>query len=318
MYLHRNISGKYRVSSIGGDTKGFDFLKKEINHNLHNGVYIYFGKPKIVPLVHSNPELNDFFIANGYFKNTSFELLSYITGDKKEESSSLYLSPPGHLPESETQGYSALDLKENCWSNVPDPAKDYIKRKDLEESLHTLLIDDRHPIITLHGVGGIGKTSLALQVIQVIKQCNEPYYDGIIWFSARDIDLLPDNAKQVRPNVLSQEDVTEYYTKLISKDKASDKKFDCKKFFERSLCQSKEFERCLFVFDNFETVQNPLVMFTWLDTFIRLPNKILITTRLRDFKADYPLEVRGMTEQESENLIRQTALSLKNRSITKT
>ena len=33
----------------------------------------------------------------------------------------------------------------------------------------------------------------------------------------------------------------------------------------------------LFVFDNFETVQNPPELFTWLDTYIRLPNKILIT-----------------------------------------
>jgi len=48
-------------------------------------------------------------------------------------------------------------------------------------------------------------------------------------------------------------------------------------------------------------------MFQWIDSFIRLPNKALITTRLRDFKGDYPLEVQGMNEHEARQLVTQTA-----------
>ena len=62
----------------------------------------------------------------------------------------------------------------------------------------------------------------------------------------------------------------------------------------------------LFVFDNFETVSRPLDVFSWLDTFIRLPNKILITTRHREFKGDYFVEVAGMTEEECQSLIDET------------
>ena len=45
VYLHRNLSGKYRVTTIGDDTEEFDNLKREANHSLQNGVYIHFGSP---------------------------------------------------------------------------------------------------------------------------------------------------------------------------------------------------------------------------------------------------------------------------------
>ena len=38
-------------------------------------------------------------------------------------------------------------------------------------------------------------------------------------------------------------------------------------------------------------------MYNWIDSFIRLPNKALITIRYRDFKGDYPLEVIGMSDR---------------------
>ena len=66
----------------------------------------------------------------------------------------------------------------------------------------------------------------------------------------------------------------------------------------------------LFVFDNFETVRNPQELFAWIDTYIRIPNKILITSRSRDFKGDYPVEVMGMSEAESDQLIELTVKQL--------
>ena len=64
------------------------------------------------------------------------------------------------------------------------------------------------------------------------------------------------------------------------------------------------------MFDNFETTHSPLEMFNWIDSFIRLPNKALITTRLRDFKGDYPVDVRGMDEDEARKLVDQTVVRL--------
>ena len=59
----------------------------------------------------------------------------------------------------------------------------------------------------------------------------------------------------------------------------------------------------LFVFDNFETVDAPADVYRWLEDSIRLPNKILITTRVRSFKGDWPVDVSGMTEEEFAELV---------------
>lgn len=45
-----------------------------------NGIYIFLRTPRIVPLIQSDPELKDFFFANGGMTGKRFEMLSYCTG----------------------------------------------------------------------------------------------------------------------------------------------------------------------------------------------------------------------------------------------
>lgn len=307
-YLHRNYSGKYRVSSITTECAPFEFLKKDATFSFPNGIYIFFGKPCLVPLLHSNAELQDFYFSNGGLSGKRFELLSYYTDDKIDGDATTYSTPPGTLPPSETEGHGELLPKGNCFSNVPDLIRDYIPRPKLEEELLKLFLDDRRPIITLVGRGGIGKTSLSLKVIQHLYQ--ERRYEAIIWLSARDVDLQLSGPKPVRPLVLSTDDMSKFYADLVlSPEKTKEKGFNARSYFEKQL-QKSDIGPCLFVFDNFETTQNPIEMFNWIDSFIRLPNKALITTRLRDFKGDYPLEVLGMEDAEARALIDQTATHL--------
>lgn len=170
-------------------------------------------------------------------------------------------------------------------------------------------MDDRHPVITLVGRGGIGKTSIALKVIHDLFQRDR--YESIVWLSARDVDLHSDGPKQVRPAVLTIEDIANLYSGLVlSEQKAKNKKFKSRNYFEEQL-QECEIGQSLFVFDNFETVQNPIDAYNWIETYIRSPNKVLITTRLREFRGDYHVEVGGMNGAEAENLINQTATYLK-------
>ena len=96
---------------------------------------------------------------------------------------------------------------------------------------------------------------------------------------------------------------------MLKPTEATNKAFDPVAYFSEALT------RCsvgptLFVLDNFETVASPLELYKWLDTYIRPPNKILITTRFRDFKGDYPVEVYGMTDAECLQLIDATSRQL--------
>ncbi len=306
-YLHRNLSGKYRVTNISNNATRFHYLRTDRNPNHDNGVYIFLNKPIKVELIQSNSDLTDFYFPNGGFNNKRFELLSYITGNKDYQDASSHLIPPGELPSSETEGLGKLDLIGKVFTNLPSINQIYIQREELEKELYSKLLDERHPIITLTGRGGIGKTSLAISVLKQI--CLTERYSSIIWFSARDIDLLTEGAKPVKPHVLSNDDIAKEYCKLVEPKESLDKGFKPKTFFEKEL-ESSTIGSILFIFDNFETVKDPIDLFNWLDTFIRNPNKILITSRFRDFKADYPIEVSGMNEREFKLLVDATSKSL--------
>ena len=306
-YLHRNLSGKYKVTDISTNATRFHYLRTDRNANHENGVYIFLNKPIKIELLQSNSDTTDFYFPNGGFNNKRYELISYITGNKDYQDASSHLTPPGELPSSETEGVGKLELIDNVFTNLPSVNQIYIQREELEEELYIKLLDERHPIITLTGRGGIGKTSLAISVLK--KLCTTERYTSIIWFSARDIDLITEGAKPVKPHVLSNDDIAKEYCKLVEPKESLTKGFKPKSFFENEL-EKSSIGSTLFIFDNFETVKDPVDLFNWLDTFIRNPNKILITSRFRDFKADYPIEVSGMNEREFKQLVDATSSSL--------
>jgi hypothetical protein len=186
---------------------------------------------------------------------------------------------------------------------------DYIPRDDLERKLRSAILSENHPIITLKGAGGIGKTWLTLTVIHDICKKNIGGFDAIYWFSARDIDLLSEGPKRVMPRILEQKDVALDFCQLINPNGMNLKGFDPVAYLAENLKLSA-LGPALFVFDNFETVKNPADFYFWLDTYIRLPNKILITTRARDFKADFDVNVAGMSDDEADDLISTTTKRL--------
>lgn len=307
-HLYRNMNGKFRISGITQDTDDFAFLSRVQDRQFQNGIYLFMGAPRRIGLMHTDAELRDFFFANGGLTTKKFEMLSYYSDDKFDGDGTAFLAPPGILPPSETEGHGELVPKGNCFTNVPALLSDYVNRPKLEEDLLKLLLDDKRPIVTLVGRGGIGKTSLALKVIQELY--DQKRYEAIVWLSARDVDLQFTGPKPVRPLVLSPEDMGKFYAGLVlPPEKINAKGFNSRAFFEQQL-QKCDLGSCLFVFDNFETTQNPIEMFNWIDTYIRLPNKALITTRLREFKGDYPVEVAGMEEKEARTLITKTASAL--------
>ena len=313
-YLYRNLSGKYRVIALGADTSSFDQLKTTAGaslpqfRGLSDGIYIDFQQFVKVELVETSIDVADFFVANGGFKGTTFELLSLITDNRKQGDASPYMAPAGERPRSETEGRRSLDAVGETWTNAPKPSIDYVPRPPLEDELYRVLKDNRHPVITLVGSGGVGKTSLAISVTRRIAV--EGLFEVIVWFSARDIDLMPEGPKVVSPRVLTQEDIAGQFERLMEPKEAKASGFRAIRYLAESLAHSPTGRPILFVFDNFETVRSPVDLFEWLDMHIRLPNKILITTRYREFKADYPIEVSGMTEPEADELIDATARRL--------
>ena len=307
VHLHRNLSGKYRVTALSDSDSHFDYLRKTKSETWINGVYVYFDSPCHVALAITDVGANDFFLANGGYTEKRHEYISYITGGILYENSAPYHEPATQLPKSETEGLHTLDIRGNCFTNMPGRPADFVSRKELEKELENLLNDERHEIVTLVGSGGIGKTTLFLEVLDRIAYGKR--FDLIVWFSARDIELTPRGPKQVRPFVLDVRDLSREYVSLVEPAEALDRTLDAVTYFADSLTECS-FGSTLFVLDNFETVSSPLELYRWLDTYVRPPNKILITTRFRDFKGDYPVEVHGMNDVECLKLIETTIRQL--------
>ena len=306
--IRRNLSGKYRVAALAGYRDEFNHLTRHDQYQYPDGVYVALDGLNRVALVSTDVDLSDFFVANGGFANDHHELISYVTDEHTYPSNAGYLRPPSPLPASETQGLAKLDLLGKSFANLPPRTRDYVERQLLETELRERLTDDRHPVITLIGMAGAGKTSVALHVLHSLAE--EGRFFAIVWFSARDIDLLPHGPKPVKPHLLAPKQISDEFARLISPVGYGEKTFDATAYLSESLSGATGLGPVLFVFDNFETLRSPGETFRWLDQSIRLPNKVLVTTRMSDFKADWPVEVRGMTQIEFQELVNSTASRL--------
>jgi NB-ARC domain len=308
-FLKRNLSGKYHVVNLcSRPSPKFEKLRGDRTVNLSEGVYVDLGDYCRVELIETSVDLTEFYYPNGHFRGRNAEWLSYISGTRKDIDSTRYIAPPTALPVSSTQGATTLDVVGRCFANLPPEPQEYIAREELEQELIAVLRNDRHPVVTLVGRGGIGKTSLALRVLHEVAN-SEDRFIGIVWLSARDIDLLPTGPKVVRPAVLTTKDIARDFADLLQPKEMAKNDFDPKQYLSECLGKSPD-GPLLLVFDNFETIQQPVDVFNWLDTYVRPPNKILITTRHRDFKGDYAVEVGGMTEFQCDQLVRKIAASI--------
>lgn len=265
-----------------------------------------------LPLVHTTSDRSDYWVANGDLdeRHETYEAISYLTGSRRQFSAVSYLTPPVPLPVSETHGLVALEVFDETLSNLPSKKPDYVVRPDVEPELLSRLIDrEEDPLVTLNGMGGIGKTSTALTVLHDLCRQNQ-VFDFIIWFSARDVDLLSSGPSQVQPQVSTSMDMAEYAAALLRPYLDVDSFPNLMEAF-RAVMRGEMFSgRVLFVFDNFETVQNPGDVFRQIKASVRLPNKALITTRHEEFRGDYPIELPRMPYPLFKQLVDITASRL--------
>lgn len=302
LYVYKLNSGVTKTMKLNNCNKEKDFEFSNENF-VKEGVYIIMdGTQVFVDFIETTVELNDFFVPNGRFTDKRYEMISYLTGKTIERDSDYFHSPLEALPKSETNGLEKLELVNKLFTNLPNLSRKYIERTEIEEKLLDALLDTRRwPIVSLRGRGGIGKTSTALAVLKRI--CLDSSFDAIIWFSSRDIDFNEyGNPINVEQKILTKEDISTEYLQLIEHPDSGSKGIQKNEYFTKQLSENM-FGKCLFVFDNFETIERPIEIFEWLENYILLPNKILITTRHREFTTDKQIEVEGMKYDEFLKLV---------------
>lgn len=255
------------------------------------------------------PSDNHTFLANGSWRDAdrSAELLCHAIaaadGDEGKVRRQLpaYAIPPiTTIATSETEGASALDASGSVVHNLPRRPDDYIHRAQLEAELtHVLSDTTKRHLVNVKGIGGIGKTSLILELAHEMISSSDCSYAQIIWVSARDVDLTLRGPKPVRQAAGQLDELWRMYAELWDADPA-----ESQARFEADLAD--RMTPTLLVMDNFETFAAQEEAYQYLDEIVHPPSKVVITSR-HDFKGDFQVQVRGMEPTEAALLIRSAA-----------
>lgn len=190
--------------------------------------------------------------------------------------------------------------------NLPQP--DYVhfvgRQKELDHLRKLLHPEDRIWSIVIDGIGGIGKTALALEVARRYldkfdELPEEERFGAIIWTSAKAANLTADGIVPRQQVTSTINDIYKTIAVTLEKDNITRDNFeDQSRLIHRALTR----QRTLLIVDNLETIDDERI-----NAFIReLPNptKCIITTRQRIDIAD-PIRLSAMPRDDTLSLIAQ-------------
>lgn len=176
--------------------------------------------------------------------------------------------------------------------NLPSRSE-FIGRGNEKERIHEAL-RSRSCLISVDGIGGIGKTALALEAAHECLRASKgetppdgvATFDGFIWTTAKDRDLTLNGLLDAVARTLEYPGIAQQPTEE-------------KRIAVRKLLQEKPY---LLIVDNFETITDNGVR-----DFLRglpEPSKALITTREQKVQQAWAISLKGLNESEGLALIR--------------
>ena len=197
-------------------------------------------------------------------------------------------------------------IAKKIYHNLPQP--DYgrfIGRKAELKQIRQLLLpypQSRFHIVTIDGVGGVGKSALALETASGYLRYDdqlsaEERFAAIIWTTAKQTVLTGEG---IRPRHQSLRTLDDIYTTIAITLEREDITRVRLEEQDELVRQALARQRTLLIVDNLETVDDERVI-----SFIRDvpdPTKVIVTTRHR-LDVAYPVRVVGMSETDALTLI---------------
>lgn len=247
------------------------------------------------------PEEERFYFANGSLKSaeSTVEYIEYLAGDVTRLPVGPEYLTLGELPRSRTAGHESLVYGRGVSHNLPRSTDLWVERPALEGQLIEALCRPQFPVVTLHGMGGSGKTALALRTAQKLAAGDRDRFDLVLWLSARDLDLLPEGIIETQPEVSTLDDMAGLFVALVGDFvEPAESPTD---LFRRELAEPTW--RYLIVADNFETLDDPEGVQQFIAQAALAPTKVLITSRRRSYAGDLPIEVGGLEVSQAEELM---------------
>jgi LuxR family glucitol operon transcriptional activator len=194
-------------------------------------------------------------------------------------------------------------------NNLPTPDYEYeggfVGREDDIKEIIKYLQREKFNVVTITGAGGVGKTSLALKVIQEITQKPKAdKYDAIIWLSAKEDKLSPFGIQDIEPDFKSYEELLDTIINVLG--------FGIKNSEDITTVETKEntvatlfeiVDNILIIIDNLETVTDERILNFIIDAPVKA--KFLITSRKGLGQVERRYELKQLKEKEAIYLFRQ-------------
>jgi tetratricopeptide (TPR) repeat protein len=203
-------------------------------------------------------------------------------------------------------GSEAAPGKPKVYHNLPQPDYgQFVGREQELKKVHELLSPiSRHFVITIDGIGGIGKSALALEVahrylLDFERLTPEARFEAIIWTSAKQTALTADGIVQRQQALRTLDDIYSAIAITLQREGITRVRPEEQAEMVRSALTR---QRTLLIVDNLETVDDKSVM-----EFLRelpAPTKAIVTTRHR-IDVAYPVRLTGMPWEDAQNLIEQ-------------
>ncbi len=202
----------------------------------------------------------------------------------------------------------ALPEPKKVYHNLPQPDYGHFigREKELAQ-VHRILRPYPHSqehLVTIDGIGGIGKSALALEVAHRYRRDYdrlppEERFEAIIWTSAKQTVLTADGIVPRQQITRTLDDIyTMISVALGREDITRARPEDQDELVTKALTQ----QRTLLIVDNLETVDDERV-----NAFLRelpAPTKAIVTTRHR-IDVAYPVRLTGMPKEDGLALIAQ-------------
>jgi tetratricopeptide (TPR) repeat protein len=175
--------------------------------------------------------------------------------------------------------------------NLPSRGE-FIGREREKAQVHEAL-SSRSFLISIDGIGGVGKTSLALEVLHECLRASEastgnhiPMFEAIIWTTAKGRDLTLNDILDAVAHTLELRSILQ----LELEDK------------RHAIAKRLQDKKCLLVVDNFETIRDNAIQ----DFLLNLPepSKALITSRQQNLRQLRAISLKGLEQNEALELIR--------------
>jgi len=206
-------------------------------------------------------------------------------------------------------GNSLTTLQPSIYQNIPQPDwGQFIGRIPESTKIKQLLRPyphSQHAIVTIRGIGGIGKSALALEIAHYyLRNCAtlqpEERFDAIIWASAKRLYLDAEGITERHRNVpRNLADIYSIIGITLQREDINWKDTDNRNEIVRHALTQ---QRTLLIVDNLEAVDDEEVMM-----FLRelpAPTKAIVTTRYR-IDVAYSIHLHEMDWDDSIKLIQQ-------------